>query len=1022
MSMMSPFWKRICLVIGILSLSNLPAGATVFLSLEGSGADGNSWATAYHDVAQAVADAAATGEELWVAEGTYQVDAKIVVGSNLTMYGGFPSTGSPALGDRDAKAHETVFTGRRVADILMEFNYVTDTQIDGLTFTGSGHGPAVNFQHSTATVANCVFKRNYSNWSSAGIGMNYSTLTCNDCLFLENSARDGGGVGGYNCTLNCNRCVFERNYASNTGGGIELHEGTGGVIANCLFLNNRANRHGGGVRYDYQHGVTITGCTFVGNDCYWEQGGGLVLLRTTGSVANCIFMDNTARAFASIQGNPRPTVQNCLFHQNPDGHYVTDDVGVVYTIEGPGGLNDLVAQASGNIEADPLFVNIASKNYHLTLQSPCVDTGISTPDASSDFDGENRPVDFPGVGQDGTGVGFDIGYDEYKDSEAQPDGMPDWFETRYGLDLAHDDSAGDPDGDGLSNIEEYMLGTDPHEADTDGDGVPDGTEVEEGTNPLDLWRAAVFVSPLGDNSDGASWGTAFHTIEDGVSVATAEGKDVWVAEGVYGVSSPILLSPDMGLYGGFPDTGDPSFGQRNPHLHPTVVEPDGTPDRAFAGNSIWNSRIEGFTFRGFTSSQQGAAVSYGGACVGIALHDCTFSNNSTTAFGGGVYIADSMGVEITDCEFSGNRAAEGGGINLHRTNTEIRRCRFTNNSAVSLGGGVADYSSTLSVDSCFFSGGTAEKGGAFECHEGGPIVVANCIMQNNESTNHGGALNFEFSGNVTIRSCTFAENSTVTRGGAVFCHETTTSISDSIFFRNGQHAIYENSPSSDVSVRKCLFSENADGVFFDESSVSIMAIEGPTGLNELVAEAEGNLDGQPIFVADASGECHLAYGSAALDAGTTGGVTSVDIDTEDRPFRVPGVGGENQDDAYDIGADEFVDTDGDRLSDFQERLIGTNPYAVDSDHDGLPDGFEVGYDGDYSGLDAYDTTENPAGADLNPFHWDTDGDGVADGSETQFGFDPLDPASIPDLPVSTAALAAIAIAVGVAARRSLSRR
>ena len=32
------------------------------------------------------------------------------------------------------------------------------------------------------------------------------------------------------------------------------------------------------------------------------------------------------------------------------------------------------------------------------------------------------------------------------------------------------------DGDGLSNVEEALRGTDPFNRDTDGDGVPDGTD------------------------------------------------------------------------------------------------------------------------------------------------------------------------------------------------------------------------------------------------------------------------------------------------------------------------------------------------------------------------------------------------------------------------------------------------------------------------------------------------------------------------------------------------------------------
>ncbi|MFW9930498.1 MAG: hypothetical protein ACFFD1_14000, partial [Candidatus Thorarchaeota archaeon] len=41
------------------------------------------------------------------------------------------------------------------------------------------------------------------------------------------------------------------------------------------------------------------------------------------------------------------------------------------------------------------------------------------------------------------------------------DGMADWFEIKYGLNLMSNDSMLDPDGDGLTNLQEYLLGTNP---------------------------------------------------------------------------------------------------------------------------------------------------------------------------------------------------------------------------------------------------------------------------------------------------------------------------------------------------------------------------------------------------------------------------------------------------------------------------------------------------------------------------------------------------------------------------------
>jgi hypothetical protein len=62
--------------------------------------------------------------------------------------------------------------------------------------------------------------------------------------------------------------------------------------------------------------------------------------------------------------------------------------------------------------------------------------------------------------------------------DSDGDGIPDDAEIRMGLN-PHDptDALLDPDHDGLTNLQEYMLGTDIHNPDTDGDGLTDGQEV-----------------------------------------------------------------------------------------------------------------------------------------------------------------------------------------------------------------------------------------------------------------------------------------------------------------------------------------------------------------------------------------------------------------------------------------------------------------------------------------------------------------------------------------------------------------
>ncbi|MCF2143616.1 MAG: ABC transporter substrate-binding protein [Candidatus Heimdallarchaeota archaeon] len=75
-------------------------------------------------------------------------------------------------------------------------------------------------------------------------------------------------------------------------------------------------------------------------------------------------------------------------------------------------------------------------------------------------------------------------YTDPNNPDTDGDEMPDGWEIRYMLNPLLNDSARDTDGDGLSNLEEYQLGTVPINPDTDGDGFTDKEEVIAGTDPL----------------------------------------------------------------------------------------------------------------------------------------------------------------------------------------------------------------------------------------------------------------------------------------------------------------------------------------------------------------------------------------------------------------------------------------------------------------------------------------------------------------------------------------------------------
>jgi hypothetical protein len=74
------------------------------------------------------------------------------------------------------------------------------------------------------------------------------------------------------------------------------------------------------------------------------------------------------------------------------------------------------------------------------------------------------------------------------------DGLPDWWQVRYGLPSGS--AWDDPDGDGLANAQEFVVHTRPDLSDTDGRGESDGSELAAGRNPLDPTDDAIGTPAL----------------------------------------------------------------------------------------------------------------------------------------------------------------------------------------------------------------------------------------------------------------------------------------------------------------------------------------------------------------------------------------------------------------------------------------------------------------------------------------------------------------------------------------------
>ncbi|MFA6735087.1 MAG: choice-of-anchor Q domain-containing protein, partial [Sphaerochaetaceae bacterium] len=259
-------------------------------------------------------------------------------------------------------------------------------------------------------------------------------------------------------------------------------------ISNCLV------RSGCNLLYASGSHLTLNRVCIDGNDTGYNDI--LHLDNSSLAMVNCSIHRNNTRSAGGVIRSYGETyclsAVNCTFAFNTNGVTPAFSISgtfallnsiVMEKISGGVGTMDFCCTAidcsdlgTGNFVADPKL----SLGGFLYPDSPCVDAGRLAGAPDIDIIGTARP----------TGTGIDIGCEEFADTDA--DGLSDYYEATYGSTVS---PASDPDGDGLTILEEYQLGTDGFNPDSDGDGMPDGWEVTYSLDPL--WNDAC-EDPDGD--------------------------------------------------------------------------------------------------------------------------------------------------------------------------------------------------------------------------------------------------------------------------------------------------------------------------------------------------------------------------------------------------------------------------------------------------------------------------------------------------------------------------------------------
>ena len=692
---------------------------------------------------------------------------------------------------------------------------------DNVSTNGFGGGMYIN--SSTITLSRSKIERNRSdNFDGGGIYFTTnSSITMENVSVSENQANEFGGglyIGrDINSSFLASNISITSNECNEYGAGIYIRGVNDFTLSESRIGGNAAIRRGGGIYCWDAHpellNVLISDNAVTGTGT-GDGGGGIYLIESNSdpTLTNVTIVNNTANAGGGIYRydlDCEPTLVNTIIWNNIPNSYNIANGGSVTFSDIEGGFAGV-----GNINDDPLFLDMVSGDYSLTNHSPCIDSG----DPDTDNDGSSWETDIDDQDPDGTrkdmgayyyhhstpiylGPVWHVASDGSNESGNGSYDLP-FASIQFGIDAsANGDTVLVQPGTYFENINFNGMNIAVGSLTlTTGDTSYISSTIIDGNQ---VARVATFVT--GEDSTAVLNGfTLFNGINSSTANPDLKGGGIY-CENTSPTLSDLRILENTAHYGGGVYLENSSSRLLNLEITTNSALTDGG---GLYLNNCTNVRVENCSVIDNTANTDGVGGNgYGG---GVKCHqsngsliNVTIGNNQAFQYGGGIYLDDSSPT-LSDVYISDNSAANGGGIYILESAPYIVNTSVTNNIANGGGGGVSITStSNPIIEDCFISGNSATTKGGGIWASGGQLTINNSIINNNTTEDDGGGIACHEGTILNIDSSEVRGNVAGLEGGGFYLHNNDsvrivyTTISDNQATNNGGGIVlrgYNNDP------------------------------------------------------------------------------------------------------------------------------------------------------------------------------------------------------------------------------------